>query len=132
MVSGTAKPEPPFAGRNVRQVTPAPSYFRHVVNWTQPWWNRTESIAGKSAQQVRRASAGHVVAAPTDECVGKPARAHRTRPLRAPPLLSCGRLVQRGRLWTWGCNQRGQLGLADGLYLGNIDYPNENTVRSGP
>ena len=25
-----------------------------------------------------------------------------------------------------------QLGLADGLYLGNIDYPNENTVRSGP
>ena len=63
--------------------------------------------------------------------MGKPARAHRTRPLRAPPLLSCGRLVQRGRLWTWGCNQRGQLGLADGLYLGNIDYPNENTVGSG-
>jgi hypothetical protein len=48
-----------------------------------------------------------------------------------PPRLSCRRLVQRGRLWTWGCNQRGQLGLADGLYLGNIDYPNENTVRSG-
>ena len=39
-------------GGNVRQVTPAPSYFRHAVNWTQPWWNRTESIAEKSEQQV--------------------------------------------------------------------------------
>ncbi len=44
----------PFARQewNVRQVTPAPSYFRHAVNWTQPWWNRTESIAEKSEQQV--------------------------------------------------------------------------------
>ncbi len=118
-------------GRNVRQVTPAPSYFRHVVNWTQPWWNRTESIAEKSEQQVCRASACHVVAAPGRRVSGKAPRAR--RPLRAPSQrLSCRRLVQRGRLWTWGCNQRGQLGLADGLYLGNIDYPNENTVRSGP
>ena len=62
-----SKPEPPFAGRNVRQVTPAPSYFRHAVNWTQPWWNRTESIAEKSEQQVCRASACHVVAVPGDE-----------------------------------------------------------------
>ena len=66
-------------GGNVRQVTPAPSYFRHVVNWTQPWWNRTESIAEKSEQQVCRASAGHVGAAPGRRVSGK------ARP-SAPPL----------------------------------------------
>ena len=68
-----------WRGRNVRQVTPAPSYFRHVVNWTQPWWNRTESIAEKSEQQVCRASAGHVGAAPGRRVSGK------ARP-SAPPL----------------------------------------------
>ena len=68
-------------GGNVRQVTPAPSYFRHAVNWTQPWWNRTESIAGKSEQQVCRASACHVLAAPGKRVNGK------ARP-SAPPLAS--------------------------------------------
>jgi hypothetical protein len=64
-------------GGNVRQVTPAPSYFRHVVNWTQPWWNRTESIAEKSEQQVCRASACHVVAAPWEASEWESARPSR-------------------------------------------------------
>jgi hypothetical protein len=93
------------------QMTPAPSYKRNVVPWTQPDWNRTESISRKSEEQVWYL--------PTDRSSIKP--------YAAPPLPGvCN--VQRGKLWTWGCNQRGQLGLADGLYLRNIDYPNENTV----
>ncbi len=30
-----------------------------------------------------------------------------------------------GRLWSWGHNTRGQLGLGDGLYAGDPRFPNE-------
>jgi hypothetical protein len=35
-----------------------------------------------------------------------------------------------GRLWAWGHNMRGQLGLGDGLYAGDKRFPNEIPVRS--
>ena len=31
----------------------------------------------------------------------------------------------RGRMWSWGHNTRGQLGLGDGLYGGDPRFPNE-------
>lgn len=34
-----------------------------------------------------------------------------------------------GRMWSWGHNTRGQLGLGDGLYAGDPRFPNEVSHR---
>lgn len=46
-----------------------------------------------------------------------------TNPGIAPPPFFAGDTT--GQVWTWGHNRRGQLGLGDGLYGGNPQYPND-------
>jgi alpha-tubulin suppressor-like RCC1 family protein len=46
-----------------------------------------------------------------------------TNPGTAAPPFFAGDTT--GQVWTWGHNRRGQLGLGDGLYGGDANYPND-------